>query len=212
MKTLIVTGGKINKNFLKNHLKLNKYDIIIAVDKGLETLDILSIKPDFIVGDFDSIDKNILEKYDNSNYNIQRLIPEKDLTDTQSALELAIKKKSTDITIVGAIGTRLDHVIANVHILKIALDKKISAKIINENNEIQLINKPIELTKDKYKYVSVIPLTTEVIGVTIEGMKYPLDNYTIKIGDSLGVSNEITNPIAKISLKQGILIIIKSKD
>ncbi len=75
MKTLIVTGGKINKNFLKNHLKLNKYDIIIAVDKGLETLDILSIKPDFIVGDFDSIDKNILEKYDNSNYNIQRLIP-----------------------------------------------------------------------------------------------------------------------------------------
>ena len=164
------------------------------------------------MGDFDSIDKNILEKYDNSNYNIQRLIPEKDLTDTQSALELAIKKKSTDITIVGAIGTRLDHVIANVHILKIALDKKISAKIINENNEIQLINKPIELTKDKYKYVSVIPLTTEVIGVTIEGMKYPLDNYTIKIGDSLGVSNEITNPIAKISLKQGILIIIKSKD
>ena len=213
MKTLIVTGGKINKSFLKNHLKTNKYDIIMTVDKGTEELAHLEIKPNFIVGDFDSIDNNVLANYENSNIEIKRLIPEKDFTDTESALELAIEMKSTNITIVGAIGTRMDHTIANIHILKETLDKNISARIINENNEIILINRPIKIKKDDmYKYVSLIPLTTEVTGVTIKGMKYPLNNYTMTIGNSLGVSNEQVEQTAEISLQKGILIIIKSRD
>ena len=76
MNTLIVTGGEINKNFLKKHLKINKYDIIIAVDKGLETLDILNINPNYVVGDFDSIDKTILRKYENTQIEIIKLNPE----------------------------------------------------------------------------------------------------------------------------------------
>ena len=75
MATLIVTGGKINKKFLKKHLQTNKYDIIIAVDKGLESLDKLNIIPNYIVGDFDSIDKNVLEKYKNSKSNIKKFRP-----------------------------------------------------------------------------------------------------------------------------------------
>lgn len=213
LNTLIVTGGKINKNFLKNHLKTNKYDIIITADKGTEELAHLEIEPQYIVGDFDSVDKNILAKYEKSNTKIKRLVPEKDFTDTQSALELAIDLKSTDITIVGATGTRMDHVIANIHILKEALDKGIQAKIIDENNEISLINKSIKIQKDeKYKYISLIPLTTEVMGVTIKGMKYPLNSYTMTIGNSLGVSNEQIEQIAEISIQKGILIVIKSKD
>ena len=191
MNALIITGGKINKFFLKNHLQTNKYDIIIAVDKGTEELALLEIEPNYIVGDFDSIDEKVLARYEKSNVEIKRLIPEKDLTDTQSALELAIELHSTEITIVGAIGTRMDHTIANIHILKEALDKGITARIINENNEIRLINKSIKLenieastacTQENYKYISLIPLTTEVTGVTIKGMKYPLKDYTMTIG------------------------------
>ena len=211
MNTLIVTGGKINKNFLKKHLKLNKYDIIIAVDKGLESLDTISKVPDYIVGDFDSIDTEILKKYKTTK--TKKLNPEKDYTDTHSALNLAIELNSTHITIIGAIGTRIDHTIANIHILKEAIDKNIKAKIINERNEIQLINKKIKIIKDDtYKYISIIPLTTEVKGITIKGMKYPLENYTLSIGNSLGVSNEQIEREAEIDIKQGILIIMKSKD
>ncbi len=213
MNTLIVTGGKINKNFIKEHLNHNKYDIIIAVDKGLEIFDACGIKPQYIVGDFDSIDKNVLIKYEKESLEIIRLNPEKDLTDTHSAIELAIEKDSTDITIIGAIGTRIDHTIANIHILKIALDKKIQIKIINENNEIRLINKDTKVYKDnKYKYLSLIPLTTKVEGVTLKGLKYSLDNATIYIGDSIGVSNEQFEDIAEIKMKNGILILIKSID
>lgn len=213
MKTLIITGGKINKNFAKIYLKSNKYDIIIAVDKGLETIDYLKLEPQYILGDFDSVNTKILEKYKTQNIKIIKLNPEKDLTDTHSAIDLALEIKSTEITILGAIGTRLDHTMANIHILKQALDKNIKAKIVNEKNEIELINKEIIIKKDdNYKYVSIIPLTTNVTGITIEGMKYIINDYTLSIGDSLGVSNEQIDKEAKISIKTGILVVIKSKD
>ena len=213
MKTLIITGGKINNNFAKKYLKSNKYDIIIAVDKGLETIDYLKLQPQYVLGDFDSVNTKILEKYKKQNIKIIKLNPEKDLTDTHSAIDLALKLKSTEITILGAIGTRLDHTMANIHILKQALDKNIKAKIVNEKNEIELINKEIIIKKDdNYKYVSIIPLTTNVTGITIEGMKYIINDYTLSIGDSLGVSNEQIDKEAKISIKTGILVVIKSKD
>ena len=213
MKTLIITGGKINKNFAKKYLKSNKYDIIIAVDKGLETIDYLKLEPQYILGDFDSVNTKILEKYKTQNIKIIKLNPEKDLTDTHSAIDLALEIKSTEITILGAIGTRLDHTMANIHILKQALDKNIKAKIVNEKNEIELINKEIIIKKDdNYKYVSIITLTTQVTGITIEGMKYIINDYTLSIGHSLGVSNEQIDKDAKISIKTGILVVIKSKD
>lgn len=144
---------------------------------------------------------------------MQKLNPEKDLTDTEAGIDLAIKLKSTQITIIGAIGTRQDHTIANIHILKKALDKNIKSKIINEKNEIELINKDIVLKKDnKYKYISIIPLTSKVTELTIEGMKYSLKNYTLEIGNSLGISNEQIDEFAEIKIKSGILIIIKSRD
>ena len=103
--------------------------------------------------------------------------------------------------------------LANIHILQIALNRKIIAKIINENNEIQLINDTILIKKDnRFKYISVIPLTTEARGVTIKGMKYSLENYTLKIGNSLGISNEQVEEIAQIKVEEGVLIIIRSKD
>lgn len=213
MNTLIITGGKINKNFAKKYLKSNKYDIIIAVDKGLETIDYLKLEPQYILGDFDSVNTKILEKYKTQDIKIIKLNPEKDLTDTHSAIDLALKLKSTEITILGAIGTRIDHTMANIHILKQALDKNIKAKIVNEKNEIELIDKEITIKKDdNYKYVSIIPLTTQVTGITIEGMKYIINDYTLSIGDSLGVSNEQIDKEAKISIKTGILVVIKSKD
>lgn len=213
MKTLIITGGKINKNFLEKHLKQNKYDIIIAVDKGLESLDKLHMAPDYILGDFDSINKSVLEKYKDKNIKIKKLNPEKDFTDTHVAISLAIELDSTEITLIGAIGTRIDHTLANIHILKEALDKNIRAIIINENNQIELINNKITIAKnDKFKYISIIPLTSKVTGITITGMKYPLNNYTLTAGESIGVSNEQIDEKAMIQIKEGILIIIKSKD
>lgn len=214
MKTLIVSGGSINRAFFKELVLKNKYDNIIASDKGLETLDKFNIKPNYIIGDFDSINLKVLNKYlDDDTINIIKLNPIKDFTDTHMALKLGIKIKSSNITVVGAIGTRIDHTIANISILKEALEKNIMCKIINENNSIMLVNKDTTIEKDNnYKYISLIPLTSTVSGITLKGFKYSLNNAKIKIGQSIGVSNEQIEQKGKIEIKEGILIVLRTKD
>ena len=188
---------------------------IIVCDRGLEALYKLKIIPNHVVGDFDSVSPEILEFYKKQSQIIFHTYhPEKDNTDTDIALKLAIRLKSSKITIMGALGKRMDHAIANIHILKDALEANIPCQIIDEHNRIYLINKEITLEKDKIygKYVSLIPLTSEVEGITLTGFKYPLENYTLPIGTSLGISNEIIEDRAHIEMKKGILIVIESRD
>lgn len=211
MKTLIISGGSITKGLLAKTLINENFDNIIAADKGLEILDICKITPNYIIGDFDSVNTKLINKYSNSK--IIKLNPEKDFTDTHMAIKLAIEIKSTEILVLGAIGTRIDHTIANIHILKECLEKDIKCQIVNENNKIFLIKEDTIIGSDnKYNYISLIPLTTEVTGVTLTGFKYLLKNATLSIGESIGVSNEQLNKDAKIKLEKGILICIKSKD
>lgn len=211
--TLIISGGELNLDFAKTFIESNNINNIIAVDKGLESLDKLKILPNYIVGDFDSIDKEVFSKYDNGNIKIIKLNPEKDYTDTHTALKLAIDLKSSSVYILGAMGKRIDHALANIHILREALDSNIECKILDLNNEIQLITTgKYEVQNSEYKYVSLIPLTTKVEGVTLNGFKYPLNNAILEIGCSIGVSNELVDTTATIEIKFGVLIMIKSKD
>ncbi len=215
MDILIVSGGDINFTLLKEYVSNHPDITIIAVDKGVEALFSLNILPNHIVGDLDSVSPSIKEKYtNNTNVVFHKYKPEKDYTDTDIAIKLAIKLNATSITILGALGKRMDHALANIHILNYALKANIPCKIVDEHNKIYLINKTTILKKlEVYgKYISLIPLTSTVSGLSLNGFKYPLSNYTLKYGKSLGVSNEIIEDVATIELKKGILIVIESKD
>ena len=188
---------------------------IIAGDRGLEALYKLKIIPNHVVGDFDSVSSEVLEFYKKQTQIIFHTYnAEKDNTDTDIALKLATRLKSSKITILGALGKRMDHAIANIHILKDALEAEIPCQILDEYNRIYLINKETTLEKEKVygKYVSLIPLTSTVEGLTLIGFKYPLNHYTLPIGTSLGISNEMIEDIAHIEMKKGILIVIESRD
>lgn len=215
MKTLIVTGGDINLEQLREYGEEYRKQNIIAVDKGLEKLSKLNIRPTHVVGDFDSISKEILEQYqDNKQIIFHKYNPEKDNTDTDIAIQLAIQLQSSNIIILGALGKRMDHSLANIHILKYALDAKIPCQIVDNYNRIYLIGDKHTLYKNKTygKYISLIPLTSRVEGITLKGFKYPLTNYSMPIGLSLGISNEIIEETATIEIKKGVLIVIESKD
>ncbi len=215
MKTLIVTGGNIEKQFLLKTIKEREFETIIAVDNGLKALNEININPQHIVGDFDTIKSEILDKYkENKSIKIHEFNPIKDNTDTDIAIRLAIELKSDEITIIGAIGTRIDHVLGNIQVLKYALDSNIKCRIIDENNEIQLIDKTTIIKKKDItkKYISLIPLTEKVEHINLKGFKYELKNGTLTIGSSLGISNEISKEEAIIEFDNGILIMINSKD
>ena len=217
MHTLIISGGTIDTDFALDLLKKEKYDHIIGVDGALKFCKEQNIVPTRIVGDFDTLDPEILTWYQtHTQIEIRQFNPVKDATDTQIAIELAMELGSRKITLIGGTGTRLDHVLGNIQSLYLALEKGVDCEILDEHNRIRLIQGEYRIKRaEQYgKYVSLIPFTTDVNGVTLEGLKYPVQDqhFTVQGSGGFGVSNEIAADEARISLKQGIFIMIESKD
>ncbi len=215
MKVAIVTGGSICKEFVEERLKSTSYDEIIAVDRGAEFFLESHFFPGYIVGDFDSIAPGILETLQQKHQTkIERHSSIKDETDTELAMRLAMSLGADYIEIYGATGTRMDHVLGNIQLLKMALDQWVHCHIIDENNRISMIRESATIRKDQQygEYVSLIPFTSCVKGLTLRGMKYPLNRYTLTCGLARGVSNEIVDAVAEIELEEGILLVIESKD
>ncbi len=216
MKTLILTGGNIEHGFALDFMKSYHADCVLAVDRGLQFCLEEQIVPDCILGDFDSLPGEILEYYKaRTEIPIRAFNPVKDATDTCIALEEAIERGSTEITILGATGTRLDHMIASIQILLRAWERGIPACILDSHNFLTLpVGNSLELAKDSQfgKYTSFFPLRGTVEGLTLEGFKYPLDNYTLKDWEGLGVSNEITAEKARASWRGGVLLMVQARD
>lgn len=214
----IISGGSVKLEFLKKFLKElfceNACPYVICVDGGLRYAYEAGIVVDEIVGDFDTISSEILEYYKGKNTPIQQFNPIKDSTDTDIALEVALSKNPESIYVLGAIGSRMDHTIGNIHILKKTLSSKVKTYLIDENNRISMIDSSIQIERKKQygDYVSLIPFTEKVEGVTLKGFKYPLEACTMEFGESLGISNEIIEPRAEILFDKGILLLMESRD
>ena len=170
--------------------------------------------PTHIVGDFDSGSQEVVDYYrKHTSVPIQEFNPIKDATDTEIALRLAIELGAKEVYLLGATGTRMDHVLGNIQILKIAHDAGVKAYIVDKYNKISLIEKELRLKKEDAfgDYFSVFPLGGEVKNLTIEGAFYPLTNHTLLPYDSLCVSNRFEEEI-KISFSEGLLILMETRD
>ncbi len=193
--------------FIGNNISVNNYDFtdyyVIGVDKGALLLIRNNIKCDEAIGDFDSVCQDDLELI-KKNTKVTVLNMEKDDTDTFVSIKRAYEI-SDDVTILGGIeGRRIEHFIANLNLLS----KYDNLKLIDDNSYIFKLNTSTNLKKDEYKYISFFALEDSII--SLEGFKYNLCNYNLKVFDSLCVSNEIQN-LAKISLN-GKILVIKSKN
>lgn len=218
-RILIITGGYLSIDFAREYIDNHNFDSIIAVDSGLAYAEKLNVNLSYLVGDFDSVPKEVLDKYyrmaEIDGYPIiKKFNPEKDLTDTQIAIELAISLDAVELTILGATGTRIDHLLANIQLLGITRKKNISTFIIDEHNKIYLLDHCTTIMKENLygPFISLLPYTEVVKEVTLRGFKYPLQNRDIHIGTSLGISNEVTAEQAEIIFQSGILIVTESKD
>lgn len=215
MKVLIVSGGNTDYEQAVGLIKNSGYEIIVAVDSGLNFMKKADITPDVVVGDFDSVDHEILEYFRKNEFiDFHVLEPEKDDTDTEYAIRFAIDQGASSITIIGATGTRLDHVLGNISLLGIGLENDVCIEMIDTNNRIRVFDKSFSIKKDEQfgKYISLIPLMGAVKGVTLKGMKYSLDNYDMKGFNSLGISNEIEADEAFFEIAEGILVVVESRD
>lgn len=221
---VILTGGYLNTRFAKAYIKTLSYDRVFAVDKGLEYAEALGIKPDYIVGDFDTVDKMLLKSYEEQIADgkldtfLEKYPVKKDATDTELAILKAIEEKADKITILAATGSRLDHVLANLNLLLKVNQAGIECYIVDEANRVRLLeasrNSHCIIRKEEQygKYVSLIPLEEVVEGLSITGVMYPLQKERVYQGNSLTVSNQIVDEQAEISLDKGRIFVIESKD
>ncbi|WP_045515306.1 thiamine diphosphokinase [Neobacillus niacini] len=191
-------------------------DIWVGVDRGVYTLINKNITPEIAFGDFDSVSKEELLVIEGKVKEMKRFKPEKNETDMELALNWAIKQEPDLIRIFGATGGRLDHLLANVHLMVNPLMKgnKLNIVLIDNQNILALKGPgsyKIEKRVDK-KYISFVPLTLNVEGLTLEGFKYPLIKRHISIGSTLCISNELISDNGTFSFSEGILLVIRSND
>lgn len=216
MEALIVTGGKTADEFALDFAREHKCDLMIAADSGMEFFYRNKMTPDYIVGDFDSVKPEIFAYFRENNPDIRilKFQPEKDETDTELALRTAMEEGCERIWLLGATGTRLDHVIGNIHLLGMAMEQGCEGILVDEYNRIRMLNRGWKIKKSEQygKYVSLFPFTPEVTGLTLSGFKYPLQKYTLPCYHSVGVSNEIVAEEAEISFEEGVLLMVESRD
>lgn len=184
---------------------------IIAVDGGTNFLLELGIYPDEIHGDFDSIDAGVYRECQEKAIPMQSHPSEKDKSDLELALIRACELQPAHITIYGALGKRVDHLLSNIMVLLVPIEQGIPAVLRDEMHEITIVTSSLRLKGTPGDYLSLFPLTREAKGIVTKGLKYALNKESLYLGPSRGLSNEFTESTAEISLEDGFLIAIKSQ-
>lgn len=237
MAALIVAGGSVCLQTVAPYLEGRRFDHVIAVDAGALAAEALGLKPDYLVGDFDTLGNAALEKWEKKpGVAIYKYNPEKDDTDMEIAVKLAIsleegrqtgegrgrKAQKTalpcffpeQVLLLGATGTRLDHTLANIFMLEQFEAAGLSACILDANNRISVHHTGFLFEKQEKigKYISFTALTKAVEGLTLTGFYYPLDRYTLLPESSRCISNEAAGEELAVEFESGRLLMIESMD
>ena len=182
-------------------------DFVIAADGGLRALEGLGIKPDLLIGDLDSLGDHPLP----DGVPLEKHPVEKDDTDTGIALAQGYAMGYRDFALYGCAGGRVDHLLANFQSMcrysKLGASVRLIAPEYDayalSNSSMLLPHRPAGTT------VSIFCHGNKAEGVTLRGLYYPLDGYTLTCDHPLGVSNQHTAEYAEVSVSNGTLLIIQ---
>ena len=205
-KCCIISAGDVNLALLEK--KKNEYSFFIAADAGYEKARLANIRPDIIVGDFDSSSQSPVSNMD--ALQVIRFPIEKDYSDTHLAIEEGIKQGFSYFDVYGALGgDRFSHSIANLQTLCAIKSKGFSVTLIGMKESVFLLeNESLSLHPPIGSIFSVFSLSNSATNVTIKGAKYSLENETLTNTFPLGVSNQSILDTVEISVNDGFLLVI----
>ena len=208
---LIVSGGDAPESVFLS-ARADSARIIIAADKGARYCLDAGVTPDIVVGDMDSVDAGVLEDLESRGVDIRRFSADKDYTDTQLALDAALKLGAKRIEFIAATGDRFDHGLANFQLLYHALRYGADAWIRTPAQRIFLVEGEHTIAGKKGSTVSVLPLTMKARGIYLHGFRYELDDASMEIGNPYGMSNIVTSEVATVKVGHGVLAVVISPD
>ncbi len=210
-KALIITAHIDGK--IRNIVNPEEYDLIICADAGYLLAAAEGVVPNVVIGDFDSIqdcDDYACDKMD-SDIRCITLPTAKDDTDTLAAVKFAIREGYYRIRMLGGIGARLDHTIANLQTLAYGLECGAFITMSDENNSAFLLKDGwAEVMKKDNSYLSIFSWSDESKHVSIKGTAYDVDDAEFSRKFPVGVSNEIIDERASIAIGKGILLVVVS--
>lgn len=237
-RAVIIGGGIIEEAFALRFLQEKEHAALIAADKGLLFLKKHGIRPTHIVGDFDSVAEAeasfpeaagqekqreqygaaspVLSEYaQDPAVTIRKFQPEKDWTDMEIAATLAVEQGCGTIDILGGTaGHRVDHLMGNIQLLALMLEMGADCRLLDSRNCIYMRDHEFTVQRKKQwgTYFSLFAYGGEVTGLTLEGMKYPLDHFTLGTVGTRGVSNEVLEETARIRFESGRLLVMETRD
>ena len=197
-----LTIGNINRG---------EEDLVIAVDGGLSYCSVLEIEPDILIGDFDSVNEKERQAIDILKEQVPdrviELKPEKDETDMLAALKLGLEWGFRSFRIYAGTGGRLDHTLANIQCLLYLKNQGAQGYLCEANSMVFVMkDEEVRFQPGMEGYLSLFSLGKEARGVSIQGMKYPLDHYTMKNDFPIGISNEFIGEQGVITVEDGELV------
>ncbi len=210
MRAVIFVNGIIPDLTTVQHW-IREGDDLIAADGGAHHAVAMGLRPRVVVGDLDSLEPALAEELVSQGVELEKYPPSKNKTDLELAIERAIRDGAQEIVLLGALGGRLDQSLANV-LLMAQRDWPATIQLVDATEIATVIHggERMMLEATPGSTVSLLPLSAEVTGITYTGMLYPLDDATIALGSTRGVSNEVVSDQATVAIATGIALVIQT--
>lgn len=200
-RAVIVAAGPMESY---SFFKAEEADFVIGADGGYRHAAKLGLTPDILIGDFDS-----LQGERPQHLEVLQFPAEKDETDLQLAMTVAIEKGYKEIWILGAMGGRVDHFLGNIGLLTWAAERGVRAVLESADTRVQLVSEAARILKRENFYLSLLPVSGDAT-ISVQGVKYPTENKKFRMGDTLGISNEIVADAAELVVHEGRILVVES--
>ncbi len=207
MRAAIVGNGRLPPTRGLRQL-LRHADLVVCADGGLRPMRTLGFTPQVAIGDFDSASPSLLAWARRRGTRLLAHPREKDKTDTELAIQYALRAGATTIDLIGVLGGRIDHTLANIGLLVALARQRRRARIVHGNTALFLATPRAPIPGRVGDRVSLIPLSARVSGVSTDGLKYPLADSTLRMDSTRGISNEITASPVYVRTRRGWLLVV----
>ena len=209
-EAIVLSDGVIeHPDFLRSFLDNHGGAFLVCADGAVRHLAPLNRVPAVIIGDMDSADPCQIARFRDKGTRIISYPKEKDKTDTHLAVELAIDRGCRKIFLLGALGGRIDHTLANISLLFLGRKQNVEIRIIEPACEMFLLSGTAILQGKPGDTVSFLPVADRVRGITLAGFQYPLSDGTMELGNPYGISNRLAEPEGRITVREGHLLVIR---
>ena len=211
MRAVIFANGEFPDPQSAREL-LRSDDLVIAADGGARHALAAGETPNVIIGDLDSLSWEEQAQVEATGSQIIRFSPRKDETDLELALQYAVREGATEIIILAALGGRLDQTVANLLLLAMPELGGIAVRVVEGAQTAFLVRDKALVEGQPGDTVSLIPLGGDAVGVTAQGLEWPLHEETLRFGPARGVSNVLTAGQARVRVRQGLLLCVVTRN